>query len=535
MTGLEVTGGVFAGFGSFLKRNRWAVLAALVVVIVSYGFMLTHYTLSIDEEIWVKNTDPALLKSIWLNQGHFGLFFFDILFFPNGNYVPILWDWFGVILFSFGGVLLAFAVSRLCENMGKLAVFVFCALFPVLPFVTGDILSFSMYGVPMGIAMVIMALAVLFLYAGYRKRKIWFFIVSALLAFVGTSFYQAFPGIYVVGLMAYAVMMLYQAKEKPLRIVKDVLWGLAALGAAVGAYLVLNDLLQTAYGLTGSGSYLSDGFIGWGTGDALLVFGGTARSVAAVLAGRVFGGLTVLLMTVTFIVFMVVLAVCKQKNRAVWVIGCLLLIVSPFVMNLMLGSQGLTGRTLLGLPFALAMEALLITDAAQKRGRRWLCVSVTVFMCGVLAINAGYMNFLFWMDHTTYQKDQNTSIQIMDEISARGMDAKEKPVIFVGKLEPVFEGSFNTPATASFFNWDGGSNYRIHGFLNAEGYEVLPYTQSQLEEAAEAAKTMPNWPAEGSVAQTQSSIVIKLSAPPESSWFDINRQIVTEKNRIEGE
>lgn len=510
---------IFAGFGAFLKNNRWALLGALAVALVSYGFMLTHYTLSIDEEIWVKNTDPELLKSIWLNQGHFGLFFFDTLFFPNGNYVPVLWDWFGVVLFTFGGALFLFGISMFYKNIGKFAAFIFCAMFPVLPFVTGDILAFSMYGLPMGLALVVMSFAVLFLYAWFRERKPLFLVGSLLLAFVATSFYQAFPGIYVVALLVYAVVLLRAEERPPLRIVFDVLWGILALGLAVAAYFVLSNTLQESYGLTGSGGYLSDGFIGWGTADALGVLGGTVRSIGAVLAGRIFGGVVVAAVTLLFFIFMIAVAVRKKKNRIVWVVGCLLLMISPFVMNMMLGTQGLTGRTMLGLPVALAAQAMMVAEAARKSEKPWLRTGVSILLCCVLGVNGAYMNFLFWMDHTAYQRDSSVSAAIMEEIS--GMDMRGKPVVFVGKLEPVFDGKLNMPASASFFNWDGGSNYRIRGFMNAEGYTVLPYTREQFFEAVETAENMPSWPEAGCVLETERYIVVKLSDPPEG-WIAFN-------------
>lgn len=519
------TGKTFTGFGTFLKKNRWAILIAFLVVLISYGFMLTHYTLSIDEEIWVKNTDPELLKSIWLNQGHFGLFFFDSLFFPNGNYVPVLWDWLGVIQFTFAGVIFAFAASQFLKNIGRFSVFIFCAVFPVFPFVTGDILSFSMYGLPMGIAMIVMSLAVLLFFVWCREHKPFFLIASAILAFVATSFYQAFPGIYVVGVMMYVVIALSEKIAKPVRIVKDVLWGILALAIAVGGYFLVNQSLQSLYGLAGSGGYLSEGFIGWGTTETLAIFGGIARSIGASFAGRIYGGAAVLIVTVLFVIYMITGVLRKKEGKTVWIIGCLLLLVSPFVMNLMLGSQELIGRTLLGFPLALAAEALLIAEAVRKSETRWLRISASVALCCVLAINGVYMNLLFWMDHTAYRKDRTTSAQIMDEINRQEIDSSKKPVIFVGKLESVFPGNLNTPATASFFNWDGGSNYRIHGFMNAEGHVILPYTTEQLGQAVEAAKSLPGWPQEGSVKELNDCIVVKLSDPPESSWLDRNKQI----------
>ena len=82
---------------SFLYENRWGLILSFCFTLICYGFMLTHYTLTIDEETWICNSDPALIQKIWMLQGRFGLYLFDAVFTPLGRYVPFAWDFFGIL------------------------------------------------------------------------------------------------------------------------------------------------------------------------------------------------------------------------------------------------------------------------------------------------------------------------------------------------------------------------------------------------------------------------------------------------------
>ena len=99
---------MLSDIAGFLKKYKSSILIAMLFVLLCYGFMLTHYTLQIDEETWIKNSDPQLIKTIWISQGRFGLYIFDRIFSPLGRYIPILWDILAVIIYFFSGFIFYF-------------------------------------------------------------------------------------------------------------------------------------------------------------------------------------------------------------------------------------------------------------------------------------------------------------------------------------------------------------------------------------------------------------------------------------------
>ena len=47
------------------------ILFSLCLALAAFGFMLTHYSLTIDEETWIHNTSGSIG---WLSQGRFGIY-----------------------------------------------------------------------------------------------------------------------------------------------------------------------------------------------------------------------------------------------------------------------------------------------------------------------------------------------------------------------------------------------------------------------------------------------------------------------------
>ena len=84
----------------FIEKNRKGIILSFLFSLVCFGFMLTHFTITIDEESWILSSQDV---NMWLYQGRFVIWLFDLLFTDGGNYVPFLWDFAGV----FCGICLA--------------------------------------------------------------------------------------------------------------------------------------------------------------------------------------------------------------------------------------------------------------------------------------------------------------------------------------------------------------------------------------------------------------------------------------------
>ena len=73
----------------------------------------------------------------------------------------------------------------------------------------------------------------------------------------------------------------------------------------------------------------------------------------------------------------------------------------------------------------------------------------------------------------------------------------------------------------SFFSWDGGNIGRMIDFFELEGYVLHMPQLEQIENGLRQSETMKTWPQEGSIVETDDSIVVYLSKPSEK-WHGTN-------------
>lgn len=507
----------FSALKRFLYENRWGLILSFCFTLICYGFMLTHYTLTIDEETWICNSDPALIQKIWMLQGRFGLYLFDAVFTPLGRYVPFAWDFFGILFWFLGGVVLCFALSCFAPGASRVSAGMFMAVFTTVPLAVGKILSYSMFSLQQGLAMLFTALSAALTFFCFRRFRWSAAILAVLLLFAGASFYQAFATVYIAAIAAYLCFALvYKRKERVfLNLIRSA--GIFAVG--VGAYFLINRYITTVLH-PGAAAYLENKFIGWGEGDPLSAFAAAARNAARVIFGKgVYGGKALLLLTLlTAVSFLIrlILLIKKRDGRGVagLMIGYATVVLAPFAMLLGFAQPTLIGRTLLALPLSLGVQAFLIADTARLLPRsevvQW--VAGGLLAC-VLLGNCFYMNAFFYRSYRVYTEDQAKAAQIMTRLAEAGMNTAEKPVVFIGMLPQNHYLSEDCSAGGSFFSWDNGNIARMRDFLNAEGYTVLPADTPQIQQGVDLAKEMPCWPAEGCLTETEDFILIKLSDP----------------------
>ncbi|MDE7100460.1 MAG: hypothetical protein K2O05_01240, partial [Anaeroplasmataceae bacterium] len=141
---------------------------------------------------------------------------------------------------------------------------------------------------------------------------------------------------------------------------------------------------------------------------------------------------------------------------------------------------------------------------------------VIVFLIGV---QSREMELLFYEKNNTFEKDKNTAELVLESIEEEsGMfHANKKPVIFMGFLNGQNIGYGEVEET-SIFNWDRNSSvhleeisHRIYKFYEKLGYSInMPSGEVDYSEIRKMISTMPSFPEDGCVKETDDYIVVKL-------------------------
>ena len=83
----------------YCKKYQKAILLALLFSLVCFGFMLTNFTVTIDEETWLLGNEESAL---WLLQGRISIWLFNLLL----RREEIMLHFCGIFVRSYYGVYL---------------------------------------------------------------------------------------------------------------------------------------------------------------------------------------------------------------------------------------------------------------------------------------------------------------------------------------------------------------------------------------------------------------------------------------------
>ena len=445
----------------FLVKYKRAFLFSLVFSLVCFGFMLTHFTITIDEETWILANQPSLL---WLLQGRFSVWLFDLVFTREGNFAPFLWDFLSVVCWHFSGVVFAYALLGK-EKVKEWQMFFFTAYYASLPFVVGEILSFSMFNLQVCTAMVAVAFG--FVYSirfveGRGKKDAG---LAFLLLLYSFAIYQALICVYVTGVVAYCLLKFVKREEKGL--LRFIVTCAVLCAAAAAVYYGIDMII---WHFSGTAGYLEENYIGWFSENWKAMFAASVLNVGRVSFSipyegeYIYGGEVIRCVTVLFVIYAVWLFFRRRgaKDKLGVFFYTAALCIAPFVMYLLLATYKTHGRMLLAIPLAGA-----------------------------------------------------------------GMDYHAKPIAFVGMVQPdELPVQKSDTLGGSIFAWDEGNVSRMKDFLRTQGYAVTAASAEMIGRAAAEAESMTSWPQEGSIREVDDMIIVKFSQPTEK-WYNVNN-VVTE-------
>ena len=165
----------------FFKKNRTVFIAAGILSFLCFIYMLVNPGVSIDEETWIQIEEPF---TKWFVQGRWGIDLFNFLSMDNGRYAPVLWDILAIILWNAGGALFGFTLFG--DKAKKVPLFFFQAYFCSLPFVMGEMFSFSMFSLQIASGMLCTAVGFMFSVEAIEEkcRRKWLYALIMRLLFI---------------------------------------------------------------------------------------------------------------------------------------------------------------------------------------------------------------------------------------------------------------------------------------------------------------------------------------------------------------
>lgn len=502
----------------FCIKYKKAFIGAFLVSLLSFGYMLTHFTITIDEETWLLAEGKS---NLWLYQGRFAIWLFNLFFTDSGRWVPFLWDFLAVMTWNAAGVLFAYGLFK-DRKLKQWQMFFAFAYFSSLPFSVGEMMFFGCMNLQVCTGMAATAAAFVFSIQLWEKIDKKTFFIALLLLIYGISSYQAMVCVYLTAVAGYSLLDFLEDKKEKL-FYRLCTGGIFCMAASVLYWCVNLAVWQ----ITGTENYLTDNYVGWSAGNRLITAFKAAANIARISFAipyhdyEIYGGAVIRCISILFMLYAVwVFFKKKEAKDKFWILFySAVLYAAPFSLYVVLGTRTTHGRMLLGLSLAGAVQIYLVTQALN---RRVLQKAAGALLSILLFFNVKYMNEIYYYSSMTYEKDCDIASALMHDIESRGMDYRRKPVVFVGMIEQdILPVKTLDAMGGSMFAWDEGNNTRMHDFLRCRGYAVLEPGKEVIDKAAAKAETMGDWPQEKGICELDDVVIVRLSEPTDV-WYNVN-------------
>ncbi|MCO6523347.1 MAG: glucosyltransferase domain-containing protein [Snodgrassella sp.] len=463
-----------------------AFLVAFFTYICVYGFELTHFGLSIDEE-FNNNISHTIAIGRW---GHALL---KASIYPE-PFIPFYTEMLTFILLSASCALIVYTFSlSLKQTLFFAVLYASSAQFAYQ-------LQFLNQCDTVATAILLSSMAV---YLIVRKNSfLHTVLIPALLLGYAVAIYQSIIFFSYSLLLAYLLLDIVRDTEDS-RHLKLIFRLIIASIIGLILYFVLGELILNYYHLH-SESYLSDMFI-WLEESPKQALKKISRSIEHYFTLKAPYGMNTFVLAVVFLILPLFYPLRRKTRYSLYVF---LSIITLFSMNIVLGDE-LSARTMTSFAIFLASAGLISFIVIRKNKYLW-AIAAFSFLYGMATVSN-----LFYADYISYKKDYRLASAIANDIATELNVSLESPVkvYFFGALDikRVNRPKNSDMFGASFLNWDHGNSGRISAFMNkAEIANIVPASYDEIKSDLNAVYAAPIWPQKGSILQIKDVVVVKL-------------------------
>ncbi|WP_025684183.1 glucosyltransferase domain-containing protein [Paenibacillus maysiensis] len=503
----------------YLKNNKLMCLVLIFFSLLAYGFPLTHYTLSIDEEKAMFRGDRNI--SIWSDQGRYGISLIKLLLhYQQGNSVTN--TYLAVVLLIVTAILWSYMFSELKikESYKKqnLTGVIVSLLFVTFPSYAENI-GFSMMSIELGIGWIMISIATLLTtrWVIFHANN-YYVIISIFLVVFATSIYQSFIPVIICGVLLITLIHLNSLYIQKINIsLLQSIKMLIKYGIILLISLVIYKIIDKIVGaFIPPSAYISNFFL-WGKQDSGVILRELIHHFEQLIFGKVIYGSAIILPSMLIIFLIIVIYFIRViMNKALRNTGLSMLLFSlifvtcPFLMSLLLGYP-LQIRVNIVLPLFIASVWLLLYVTISNRIFGKFIIICVIYLSFYQSISVSQ---LFFGDYNRYQEDVKLANQIGGRIQDLNLgDFPLEPVVYVGSHKhPTRKDIIKQEVLGySFFEWDDGNQVRISNFMRSLGYDYKFPTDQEIETALKESIKMPTWPDRESIALMKGLIIVNLS------------------------
>lgn len=489
-------------FINFIKENKVLFVALLATIILTYGYEMSNFALTIDEEAnWNRSGIDCFVSRV--TDGRFFLGAIKLLF-PR-----LFLPFWSTAVFAIGmvinGCLIAYIFRNYFRNtISKIAVACVFVSFPVHAFYV----MFSIMSAETALCYFMTIYAVYLADQNLQKEKINVkgFAGSVILIILSNGVYQAFFMVYVIlvcSLISLDLLAGERTEAKPLKVKeywKRIAGHIMCLAAGGIGYIAVTKVLQWL--IAPSRNYI-EGYLQWGTYSFLETIKVFIKAIWRISwsTGNDHAYTTMWLFSALFIVLLLTgLWHCTKGYKLLYFIAMCGMFFANYLLMFAAGTT-VPERMYITLPIFAAIVLAAFIEYIVREGTQTI---VGVFVAVIILIQSANVTDLFWAEDRQKEKDKVMMTKMTSEIAeVSGAWIPDEPVVICN--------------STSFDNYDGGFGFsyftlggKIYGYLEVQGFDYVQGDGEQISYASERAKTMPVFPAEGSIVKENGIIIVNL-------------------------
>lgn len=510
----------YESFKDYLRQNKLSTIIVIIITFLTYGFLIFHFGFSIDTEDIIQK-QMTFYKG-WIGINRYGLVLTKAIF---GLLTPIP----GYTIFLMVLTTLGYSIVwtyfwdyiKGFSNGGFKYNWIFSVVFiSAVPMV--ELVSFQCQSFEIAFTMLLCGVSLLFQWKWINGNgRKWYLLCSVLTGVWCFASYQAFVALYISATLA-AFLVQYQNQETKVQ-KKPIKTSLILIMIFLLNYILYTSIGKCirAYFHIDAGAY-TENMIQWGKVPANVIWNTLKEYMQEIIfAKTIYWNWGYLFVCIgLLIITLKQLCIKKQLKDCYYAMVVVIFLFSPFLLPIAMGTAPVV-RGQLALPGVVAIGMQIIVDklanfSILKKYKGWELFLVSVCFLFVIRENITTDNRLLYTDYVVRQQENTLTSEIIEKIEALDKTDETK-ITILGNWSPTYNPSMLRGETLgySFYEWDatvpGGTQNRVINYWRALGYNYNGSSPEQIEQAEETAKTMPSWPADGSVKKEGNNIIVKLS------------------------
>ncbi|MCZ8144477.1 glucosyltransferase domain-containing protein [Flavobacterium sp.] len=471
-------------------------LITFALAILAYGFALSNFTVSIDNE-------APIFPDFGMSFGRWGQNLIRYHLFAG------FLQYFTLLLSLFLFSLSAVKLSALFKFNNYTSYF-FCALFVTFPQLSYQ-LVFSIMADVAGIGFLLSVISVELFLKGIQAnsliKKILLLIAVPLLLMFTLSIYQAFV---LVPITIFVILFFIKTFEDTFELIPEIKKTLLFIGIVVLSILFYSISVKLICPPIEKSEYLSS-FV---SGNSENIFSNFLSLCKNHLKGTSYYGEKLYILIPLLFALLLPNLFINKKYFVYRILILFFLSISPFIISFFITNGYHPPRLYLTSNLIFAFGISLFIDRFKISSQNIVKTLVTL----IVIINIYFVTNLFYSVNKIYKHDKKIAEKIDSIIQSKypNFSVGDKTVYFYGYFNYDYHQKFRLENSeifgGSFFSWDNGNNYRIINFIkeaDVADYKMLE-SKEKLSIIKDSITNMKVWPDYDSVKMIDNVVVVKL-------------------------